>query len=134
MCWTHKSEKDESEWYSQKSCKKHEDYNITEWSESTSEVKELTTLEKVEIEEINTCETQKINNEFWIYLDINSCIENSSDNTETELSREYCDTVEKEFLKYKEELLQKQKKTENWASESQEKTMKSKRERSVWEV
>jgi len=58
MCWTHQSGKDESRWYPQKSCEKHEDYDTTEWSEPKSEVKELAILEKEEIEETDTHRTQ----------------------------------------------------------------------------
>ncbi len=58
MCQTHMSLKDESEWYSQKLCKWHSEYNTTKWLRSKSEVKELAILEKKEIEEIDTHETQ----------------------------------------------------------------------------
>jgi len=70
MCWTHWSLKNEVEWYSQKSHKKHENYNTTKWSKSRSEVKELTILEKKEIEEINTHKTQieDYNDSIWIVL------------------------------------------------------------------
>ena len=46
MCWTHWSEKDEVEWYLQKLCEWHDDYDITEWSELKFEVKELVILKK----------------------------------------------------------------------------------------
>jgi len=86
MCWTHQSEKDESEWYSQKSHKRCEDYNTTEWSESKSEVKELAILEKEEIEETNTHETQieDYSNSIWIVLDLNADQENI-DNWEVDM-------------------------------------------------
>jgi len=78
MCWTHQSEKDESEWYSQKSHKKHEDYNTTEWSRSKFEVKELAILEKKEIKEINTYRTQikDYSDSIWIVLNLNVNQEN----------------------------------------------------------
>jgi len=73
MCWTHQSGKNESEWYSQKSHEKHEDYDITKWSESKSEVKELAILEKEEIKKTDTCRTQikDYNNSIWIVLNLN---------------------------------------------------------------
>jgi len=54
MCWIHQSEKDETEWYLQRSCKKHEDYNTTKWLKLRSEVKKLIILKKEEIKEIDT--------------------------------------------------------------------------------
>jgi uncharacterized protein YwgA len=68
------SSKDESEWYSQKSHQKCEDYDTTEWSESKSEVKELAILEKEEIKEINTHETQTeedYSDSVWMHLNLN---------------------------------------------------------------
>jgi len=73
MYWIHWSLKNEIRWYSQKSCKKHEDYNTTKWSELRFEVKELTILEKEEIEETDTHRTQikDYSDSIWIVLNLN---------------------------------------------------------------
>ena len=65
MCWTHMSSKDEAEWYSQKLKKKWNSYNITD------QLKELTILKKVKIEETDTHNAQikeDYDNSIWMYL------------------------------------------------------------------
>jgi len=73
ICWIHWSEKDEVKWYSQKSHKKHEDYNTTEWLKSKFEVKELVILKKEKIEETDTHKIQIKNysNSIWTVLNLN---------------------------------------------------------------
>jgi len=78
MCWTHQSSKNRAEWYLQKLCEKHKNYNTAEWSELRFEVKELTILEKEKIEETNIHETQieDYSDSIWIILNLNVNQEN----------------------------------------------------------
>jgi hypothetical protein len=65
---------DKFEWYLQKLHQKYEDYNTTEWSESTFKVKKLVILEAVEIKEIKTHKTQiekDYSDSIWMILNLN---------------------------------------------------------------
>lgn len=77
-CFVHMSSKDGAGWWPQKPRKKHNDYNCTDYA-TTSESKGLAILEKDEIEETDTRETQEEegtaeaydwdNDPTWMYLD-----------------------------------------------------------------
>ncbi len=65
MCWTHMSSKDRAKWYPQILKKKWNSYNIT------GQLKKLTILKKVKIEETNTHRTQvkeDYSDSIWIVL------------------------------------------------------------------
>jgi hypothetical protein len=65
--------KDESEWYSQKSHQKCDNYDTTEWSESKSEIKELAILERWDWRNQYTEHRQKkdYSDSVWMHLNLN---------------------------------------------------------------
>jgi len=85
--------KNRVKWYLQRSCKKHEDYDTTEWSELRFEIKKLIILEKEKIKKTNTHRTQIKNysNSIWIILNLNA---NQEDINNWEINMKFKDQYE----------------------------------------